>query len=358
MRILHVGEYVSGGVATYIRTLLEFQSKNNDVYFILSRNRSENTWPIPNDHVFYYEYERTLRCIVKAVWDIYNFIKIIHPDIIHIHSTWAGVFVRSIYFFQRTRPKIVYCAHGWAFSMDVARSKKNIFALVERLLTFKTDKIINISKNEQKQAGQFGIPMSKCVMIYSGIKDACNCVSSNKAQLMVSQNKINLLYVGRFDRSKGVDILIDVFTKYRFSNTELYLIGDSVIDSKRIDIPEGIHYVGWVDNELIDQYYLLCDAVIMPSRWEGFGLVAIEAMRNKKAVIASNRGALSEIVRDGISGYIFDIDVPGQLVDILRKINKAELKNMGDLGFSIYKEKFTSQRMNKEIINEYKKCLL
>lgn len=55
-------------------------------------------------------------------------------------------------------------------------------------------------------------------------------------------------------------------------------------------IPDNVESIGWINHDEIDSYYSLFDAVIIPSRWEGFGLVAIEAMKNAKAIIVSNRG--------------------------------------------------------------------
>ena len=62
-----------------------------------------------------------------------------------------------------------------------------------------------------------------------------------------------------------------------------------------------------MDRESVFSYINACDAVIVPSRWEGFGLIAIEGMRAGKAIIVSNRGALPEIV-DQHTGLTFDIE--------------------------------------------------
>ena len=99
------------------------------------------------------------------------------------------------------------------------------------------------------------------------------------------------------------------------------------------------------------------DAVIIPSRWEGFGLVAIEAMRNKKAVIASNRGALPELIQNEFNGYIFDLNNCEELVFILNNLDKDKMKLLGENGYLMYKEKFTSEILNEKLIIEYKKAI-
>ncbi|MCC5464127.1 glycosyltransferase [Pelosinus baikalensis] len=359
MKILHIGEYIKGGVATYIRMLLEFQSchdKIDTVDLILSRNHSETKWSLSDNHIFYYEYERKVVYIFKAIFQIYKHIRTIDPDIIHVHSTWSGVFVRILYFLSYRRPKIVYCAHGWSFLMEISNFKKKIYASIERLLAYKTDAIINISQYEHNYAIKYGIPASKCVMIYNGIQKT-NYNESKKQNFQINEDKINILFVGRFDRQKGLDILLDTFAEYKLDNIELYLIGDSVLNKHKISIPNSVHQLGWVDNSIIDEYYSMCDVVIIPSRWEGFGLVAVEAMKNKKAVIASNRGALPEIVLDNYNGYIIDIHKRDELYSLLINLDKVKLKKMGENGYALYKQKFTDEILNKQILELYMRLL-
>ena len=72
----------------------------------------------------------------------------------------------------------------------------------------------------------------------------------------------------------------------------------------------------------IGEYYQSCDGVIMPSRWEAFGLVAVEAMKYKKPVIVSDCGALPELVKDGYNGYVFKMDDEDSLKLIIDKLEK------------------------------------
>lgn len=97
------------------------------------------------------------------------------------------------------------------------------------------------------------------------------------------------------------------------------------------------------------------DAVIVPSRWEGFGLVVIEAMKNYKPVIVSNRGALPELIKEEQDGYIFDMENLSSLEQILKNLNKNKLKKMGENARKKFELEFTSDNMNKKIIKKYKK---
>ena len=104
---------------------------------------------------------------------IHNEIKKIKPDIIHVHSTWAGVLVRVPYLFlPKKNIRIVYSSHGWSFLMDVSNYKKRFYVFVEKILLGVTDKIINISSYEQKQAVENGFNKNFMAMIYNGVVES------------------------------------------------------------------------------------------------------------------------------------------------------------------------------------------
>lgn len=353
MKILHVGEYVNGGVATYLKTLLNGLQKYNDIenYLLISEYKSQKNWDDITKKIFYYKYKRSIVNIFSAIKQIHEVIEKVNPDIIHVHSTWAGLFVRLPYLFRKKKVKIIYQPHGWAFLMDTSKYKKNIYALVERILSIPTDKIINISNYEQNKAIKYGLDKNKMIMIYNGVEDKIN---KSNLKLNWNDNKINLLFVGRLDRQKGLDLFLDVYDKMKLENIHLYVIGTSVLDDNLPQNTDNITYLGWVDNKDIDAYYQACDAVIMPSRWEGFGLVAIEAMRNSKPVIVSNRGALPELIKNNKNGYIFDMNDLNSLVSILPKLDKSKLKLLGINARKIFLENFLADKFVDNIYYLYK----
>ena len=111
----------------------------------------------------------------------------------------------------------------------------------------------------------------------------------------------------------------------------LHVIGACVNEDRTEEPASNVNILGWLPRHAIDRYYAAADAVVMPSRWEGFGLVAIEAMRNGTAVIVSNRGALPELVEDGKTGHVFDLDEGdlGNLERLLRGLDKSRLGSDG-----------------------------
>ena len=356
MKILHIGEFVRGGVATYIDELLCYQIQDTaitDLRLLLDLRSEGIVLTLGSENIYYYNYDRQSARVLTAIFQIRSYIRTFQPDIVHVHSSHAGFLTRFPYLLGFKRPKVVYCAHGWSFNMEIPSCQKRLLAFVEKTLARETDLIINVSRYEHDSACAYNLPAGKMTVICSGVRERKECAPA----LSLDNEFINLLFAGRFDKQKGLDILLQVFSKYRFEKIKLYLIGESVLGNMDINIPAEVVNLGWIDSDKIDSYYSSFDAVLIPSRWEGFGLVAVEAMRNHKPVIASRRCSLPELVTHGVNGYLFDPEDEPVLVDLLKQLDKTILRQMGQRAYEIYKERFSSQYMNSAIVNKYQQLL-
>ncbi|QAY67213.1 glycosyltransferase [Paenibacillus protaetiae] len=356
-KVLHITEFTKGGVETHLNEVLQFQADKHDVYLMASElNSSRDALKISPERLVLYPYERKPLGMLRAMRAIGRKVKELQPDIIHVHGTFAGFFLRTLFFMRRQRPPVIYCSHGWAFLMDTKPWKKRIYAAAEKLLARRTDYIIHISDYEFQMATRYGLPSGKSVVVYNGVSDS---PAAGAEPFEVPEGRINLLFIGRFDRQKGFELLLDVFRTNRFPNVHLYLVGDTVLkeSAEPVQLPDQVTKIGWVNNAEIGRYVQACDAVVVPSRWEGFGIVAIEALRGGKPVIASRRGALPEIIQHGVNGYLFDFDQPEQLARLIRSLDKKELARMGEAGEQIFYRKFHSVKMNQQIERIYDRAL-
>ncbi len=355
IKVLHIGEYVQGGVATYIKTLITRDREHGiDNYLFMAEEKSEHGWDFPADKIVYYAYHRSMVSLIPAMRAIQKHIRRIEPDIVFLHSSWAGMLARVPLLFGKGRPRVIYNPHGWSFLMDVPMCKKRIYSMIEQVLAKKTDVIINVSKYEYDCGIKYGMPQEKMKVLYSGIQDVAGIES--KKTVHFSDGVINILFVGRFDRQKGLDFLLDVFHKNKFPHLHLNIIGAPVISTETNDYydDEQISFLGWVQNSQIGEYYRAADAVIMPSRWEGFSIVALEAMRYGKAILASDRTSLPEQVEDGVNGYLFSLDDEMQLTTILQNLSSEKLVAMGKQAREMYCERFTEARMLDDILSMYR----
>ena len=125
---------------------------------------------------------------------------------------------------------------------------------------------------------------------------------------------ITLGVVSRLEKIKGMDLVIDAFAliKERLPSTRLIVVGDgysSVKDDMQkqaieLNLNEAIQWTGRQPIEKLPDFYKQMDIVWIPSRSEGFGLTAIEAMSQGCVVVASNVGGLPEIIKDGENGLL------------------------------------------------------
>jgi len=320
LKVLHIGEYVKGGVATYLHILFQAPAGEAGNYLLLARAHSDQAWELPADHVRFYAYERGLRCLPVAVRAVRRAVRDWQPDIVYCHSSWAGAFGRVALMGTVPRPRVLYNAHGWAFLRDTAAWKQEVYAWVERWLARHTDRIICVSRYEYEAALRRGLSEAQLRLVYSGLPESQEAPATPGQD--TSAAVIRLLFIGRWDPQKGLDLLLEQFTACPRQDLRLYVLGAGVVEQgsarsqqlqqlvAQAKQDSRITFVGWVEHEKLASWYAACDAVVMPSRWEAFGLVAAEALQHARPVLASTRGALPELIHDGENGYLFTFDTP------------------------------------------------
>ncbi|RKS84689.1 glycosyltransferase involved in cell wall biosynthesis [Orbus hercynius] len=360
MKILHVAETIKGGIATVLNQLIAYQTKQDTVVLLIPDSQCEHIKNIDKYDCFLFK--RTGRNIASFFSLLVSFIRVFckeKPDIVHLHSSFAGVICRImlifLYPFQRT--KVVYCPHAFSFLMTTSINKRRLYVFIERLMQIVTNKIICVSQYEYDQSVNYGLSKNKLVMIYNGVPQWNKDLDTVKNPYPIN-SKINLLFIGRFDYQKGFDILLDSMPN--LANCHLTAIGDFVNDEAIINDTnmhkyDNISFKGWMTHQQIIPYLFYCDAVIVPSRWEGFAIVPLEAMSYSKAIIAANTTSLPEVVENGITGYLFSINQRDSLVKLLLQLDKENLKALGENGFYKYKKNFTDANMLNNVELLYKK---
>lgn len=341
MKVLHFAQTLPGGIASFLNELLPFQAQAYERVALfcpeaqrrLIESKSVEILPLAKTG-------RTPRDLFAMYEALHHHLGANQYDVLHLHSSFAGAIGRLVP--ERHRGRVVYCAHGWAQGMEVPPLTKLVYAAAERMLAPRADVIINISQSEQRRAATTGIATSKCRMIYNGIREA------PWAPIWGAGPARRLLFVGRYDRQKGLDVLFRSMKDLAKDGFSLTTIGAHVIGEPVVgEVPEGVRDLGWRSPYVVRHEMRRCDLVVVPSRWEGFGLVAAEAMRAGRAVAATNVGGLSEIVVDGETGVLCPPSSPDALTEeILRAAPVA--RDMGIAARARYERFFTAERMFRE----------
>lgn len=149
-----------------------------------------------------------------------------------------------------------------------------------------------------------------------------------------------LLFVGKPTRLKGGDLLVPLMHRLG-ADFELWFTANSR-DCEKIYPPSNMIPIGMLAEQEMIRAYQECDAVLLPSRAEGFGYAALEAMACGKPVIASNNTALPEVIQDGITGILCntgDVEVFANACRLLAG-DPVLCVNMGDAGRQCAEERF------------------
>ena len=170
----------------------------------------------------------------------------------------------------------------------------------------------------------------------SGVSTEGSQLTANSQQLTANRQqpraksqepntKLTLGVVSRLEPIKGMDLVVPAFAEVLGAHPEvrLLVVGDGSLrasmeeQAAQLACADHIRFVGRQPQEELAQWYRQMDIVLMPSRSEGFGLTAIEAMASGCVVVASDVGGLPEVVRDGICGLLHRTE---DVTDMVEKI--------------------------------------
>lgn len=272
-------------------------------------------------------------------------IKLYRPDIVHTHTSKAGVLGRISAYICNVK-RIVHTPHGHVFYGHFSPLKSRCFMFLEKILGFITSKIIALTKGEKDDYLKYRIyPKSKIEVIHSGVnveefRRPATMVEFKKKALGIGSHESIIGTAGWISQQKGsMDLLFameDVWEKY--PDCRLLFAGrgplepllkEMAIKMKRAD---KVLFLGW-RNDMPDIMHLI-DIFVLPSLNEGMGRVIVEAMCSGKPVIASRTGGIPDLVKDGINGYLI---TPGNREEISSAIiklltNPHISKQMGEKG--------------------------
>lgn len=154
-----------------------------------------------------------------------------------------------------------------------------------------------------------GLPKEKVHYAGSGVNVAVEKIDYSKKE----GNKI--CFVGRDFLRKGGFVVVDAFKelKKKMPNAELYVAGPTT--NPIVDIIPGYHFLGPQNSEQLSELYNICDIFAMPSYFEAFGIVFVEALTYGLPCIGRNRQDMPSIIDHGKTGFVIEDDNPQTLAN-------------------------------------------
>jgi D-inositol-3-phosphate glycosyltransferase len=267
-------------------------------------------------------------------------------DVIHSHywlSGLAGICIKT-----ELRVPLVHTYHTLGFLKRKGQGQREhrCRASSEQHLAHLSDAIISPSLDEKEVLiERYGIPTSKVEVVFPGVNPRIFYPVRSSSVFRVMRKESDhfvLLYVGRIEPVKGLINLMKALEFLRESDSQLFekirilVIGggkkkeelsanEEVIRIReaggRIGLGEKLTFLGSVDHFQLKKYYSAADVLLLPSLYESFGLVAVEALACGTPVIASRIGQLKTIVLEGKNGFSFPPHDPLSLSRTIEKFH-------------------------------------
>ena len=178
-----------------------------------------------------------------------------------------------------------------------------------------------------------------------------------RKELQISHSAMIVAFVGQLDERKGIQTLLMSMKRVHESvpGAVLVLVGEGPLYEyineyvKSPDLEDVIRMTGFRSD--IPEILKNIDLLVLPSLWEGFGLVLIEAMAASKACITTQISSMPEIVQNGETGLIVPVNNPKELANAIIKMltDKRQLKLYGENGRQRVLKMFTLSRMIDEL---------
>jgi len=314
---------------------------------------------------------------MKLVGILIKKIRSINADIVHIQYMAPGALpiiaarLAGVKHIFATVHQPYTKSHGW------------LAKVILRMASLLTSKFIAVSQNAeyswfgasylfneiitlQKPPRHFTIYNSVDTKLIERTIEAVNVKDLRKG-LAISEGTQVIGAISRLQNEKGIDILVEAFNLLVREGSEAHLlVVGSGPDEKMLKksvhgygLDDRVTFYGEAKWPTAMELMILMDVVVVPSRFEGFGLTAAEAMAAGKPVVASDTTGLKEVIVDGETGVLFPVGDSLSLMQSLKLlVNNPELCNhLGYAGRKRVREHFSSEVFTSNILALYSNYL-
>lgn len=186
-----------------------------------------------------------------------------------------------------------------------------------------------------------------------------NFVDASNAIVPADQRENQIVFAGRLDKLKGVDLLLKAWKRMGSKAPQLIICGTGPLKKwcETFISENNLHaeMKGFLPNEQVREIIAHCKALILPTQWyEGFPMNFVESFSVGTPVVCSNLGNSISIVQDGLTGYKFD---PNSEEDIISAIDRIyESPQIYDSTYLVYNQKYTPKANYNALCEIYKKA--
>lgn len=301
MRILHIVEAFCGGVLETLQCIVNGMGDEHQTYIL---HAIRNTTPKDVDRVFksgtvLIHSEHLVRDVTPtedflAMQEIKKTVKTVQPDIVHLHSTKAGILGR--WALNGRQVKVFYTPHGYSFLMDNCNALK-------RMLYYEAEKISGYRRCMTIACGRGEYQYSQKVSRRTAY--VCNGVDTDQLdsygfEPVCRDSSMSICTLARISDQKNPELFNEIAKRY--PEIRFIWIGDGELRSKLTS--SNIEVTGWLPRKMALEKMMESEIFLLPSRWEGLSVSLLEAMYLNRCCIVSRISGNVDVVEDGRTGYI------------------------------------------------------
>jgi hypothetical protein len=343
-RIVHIIQPSAGGIIKQLGYICrELDRTKFDVHLIWTLMPGDPPYAEAYQDVGLYRVDMTREISpwrdLLAFLAIFRLLRKLRPDIVHSHSSKAGVVGRIAAFLARV-PRVFYSAQGYSFlRTDIGPLARRAYFGIEWVVSHLVGTVIAVSPGEAEAAKKVA-PRDRVVIVENCIdpdefEPSDHASNHNDQPLVVG-------VIGRITPAKDPALFIEIAEALLESAKSVPLsfvwVGDGELRTEvearlRTSSLKGkFEITGWVSFEDARAWLKKIDIVVMPSRWEGLPLALLEAMAASKPVVVSDVVGNRTTVVHGTTGFIVR-DKEGYLSALHRLISDGSLRTrMGMAG--------------------------
>jgi glycosyltransferase involved in cell wall biosynthesis len=317
LKMCFISETLHAGVGRHVADAIsELSHRGHEVHLIYSPIRADPFFvatlgDLPKVHC---EAVRIPRAIglddISAFRAIKRYVLSSGPfDIIHGHSSKGGGHARLLRLFVST--PVLYTPHAFAtLSPGLSTIKRLAYRALELIFSQVTERIICTSRDEFEHARELGVPAKQLALIMNG---SAPCVAPTREEvrssLGLTADRIVVGFAGRMEDQKAPERLIDAARALlpALPNLTVMMIGEGpkrpVLEAtlEQAGLSHRVIWLGAVDAR---KYMPAMDIFVMPSLYEGFAYVLLEALYAGLPIVSTPVGGAYESVKPGVNGFI------------------------------------------------------
>ena len=283
------------------------------------------------------------------------------PDVIHTHTSKAGLLGRFAALIAAPKAKRVHTFHGHLLEGYFSKFKTTLLVKSELLLAKKTHRLIAMGNQVKKDLLNVGIGTeSQYSVFFPGLIRAKFIPKLQaRSELNLEQDSIYCLFVGRLTQIKRPDRLLDAVSELKARNVEVKLLiaGDGELKdsvSSRIsgeNLP--VTMLGWQKDT--SAAFSAADIMVLCSDNEAVSLVLIEGSQHSLPLVSTDVGSVSDVVIDHSTGYLTESSAVALADAIEKLVRDTQLRQlMGEAGKARAEQYFSLERMIKDHSDLYR----